>query len=409
MPNFDNKDKRSLVTAVIEAWPYTISEIENAVYSASNVAEQVLIVAPEGLCPYEPKDLADLPADVLRVPFWGNFATMRNEVLTRISTPWAFLLFGNESFVTEDRTRLLEALDPDNPEVFRVVVATGLRGQILAEPVRLVPRDPNIRFTGRIWPQLQGSLMEYGYAVRPIDAHVFRLEDRASTFLATQRLRRALEEAAQVEARHWPHHLRLAHLYWALGRHQDMRGHLHRVPPHLPPVVRRMGSGLEMMARLDEVHYQGAREAALRVLEDHPNWADAQVIRGRAAMGLGHYDEALQAFLAAQACDEPLVTYLDPGYASYQARLHYGQALFMAGDKRRALASLMALIQEVPGYRPAWQQVLASLRGVPPEEIFGTMATVVAPSKIRHFFGLLAQPTADESPMKQWLFAHQFN
>ncbi len=103
------------------------------------------------------------------------------------------------------------------------------------------------------------------------------------------------------------------------------------------------------------------------------------------------------------------MTYLDPGYASYQARLHYGQALFMAGDKRRALASLLALIQEVPGYRPAWQQVLASLRGVPPEEIFGTMATVVAPSKIRHFFGLLAEPTADESPMKQWLFAHQFN
>ncbi len=409
MGSFDSTDKRKLLTAVIEAWPYTVSEIENAVYSASNVAEQVIIVAPEGLCPYEPKDLADLPADVLRVPFWGNFATMRNDVLTRVSTPWAFLMFGNEAFRTEDRTRLLAALDPEQPEVFRVVVATGLRGQVLAEPVRLVPRDPRIRFTGRIWPQVQGSLMEYGHAAQSIDAHIFRLEDRASTFLATQRLRQALEEACQVEGRHWPHHLRLAHLYWALGRYQDMRSHLNRVPPQLPHLVRRMVSGLEMMARLDQAHYQGAREAALRVLEDHPDWADAHVIRGRAAAALGHYDEAFAAFQAAQSLEEPLLSYLDPGYASYRARLASAQALFMAGDARRALASLLHLIQDVPGYRPAWQEVLAHLRGVPPEEIFSTMATVVAPSKIRQFFGLLSEPTAEETPMKQWLFAHQFN
>lgn len=409
MGTFDSTDKRSLVTAVIEAWPYTVSEIENAVYSASNVAEQVIIVAPEGVCPYEPQDLADLPAEVLRVPFWGNFATMRNEVLTRVSTPWAFLLFGNEAFRTEDRTRLLQALDPEQPEVFRVVVATGLRGQVLAEPVRLLPRDPRIRFAGRIWPQVQGSLMEYGHRVESIDAHIFRLEDRASTFLATQRLRQTLEEACQVEGRHWPHHLRLAHLYWALGRYQDMRSHLNRVPSHLPQLVRRMVSGLEMMARLDQAHFQGAREAALRILEDHPDWADAHVIRGRAAMALGQYDEALLAFQAAQSFDEPLLTYLDPGYASYRARLACAQALYMAGDARRALASLLNLIREVPGYRPAWQEVLSHLRGVPPEEIFGTMATVVAPSKIRQFFGLLSEPTAEETPMKQWLFAHQFN
>ncbi|NMP23540.1 hypothetical protein HIJ39_14430 [Sulfobacillus sp. DSM 109850] len=401
-------EQRQWVTAVIDAWPYTLDEIEHAVYSALNIAQKVTIVVPDLLAPYGPEDFSELPGEVLRLPFWGTFTTMRNQALARVNTPWALLLHGNEEFQARDAGRLLSALEPESPGIYRLIVATGAAGQILAEPVRLVPVMPQIRFSGRIWPQITGSLIEYGFPIRSLQAHVYRLENRVSTLEATRRLRAELVRLEEFEPRQWRANLALAVLSWAEHRYQEVVQRLARVPRGASIDGIRIAGGIGVLASLE----QGQPEAALRqsrkLLERHPDWAELWSLTGQAEMALQRWDRAMIAFAQALTLREVDLPHMEPGYATSKARLRYAEAELAEGRLRTGLARLMNLIEDYPGYRAAWQTVLAHLRGANVEEVFSTMATVIAPSKIRQFFSLLNKPSDDERPLKEWLETRQF-
>lgn len=407
MPTHEDR-KSQYVTAVVDAWPYTPNEIERAVYSAMNLADRVMIAVPDELSPYQEETLPGIPGEVQRIPFWGNFVTLRNQVVERIDTSWVFFLGGNEEFLAADTSHVLQALNPQNPEIFKMVVATGEQGQILAEPVRILPVNPHIRYTGRIWPQITGSLMEFGYPLKSLDAHIFRLENRASTIQVTRRLRADMTEQEKLQPRNWRIKLRLAMLSWAEHRFAEAMKRLAALPKILPDeVTEQLREGLTAICWLEQGQYEKALDVVRTHLRRSPERADLWVIGGQALIGLNRHAEAVTYLGSAMRYEETSLPYLDPGYATYTARLLCAQAEMAAGRVSKGLASLLALLEEYPSYRAAWQEVLSHLTEIPSKEVFATMETVIAPPKIRHFFSLLTHPTEDERRIQQWLAVHQ--
>lgn len=396
-------DPRRSVTVLIDAWPYTHDEIEHAVYSALNVADDVKIVVPDLLLPYSSADFSGLPVEVLRLPFWGTFTTVSNLALAQVATPWAILMHGNEEFQASDASRVLDALAWGYPGIFRLVVATGSAGQILAEPVRILPILPLIRFSGRIWPQIAGSLIEYGYPVQSLAGHLYRLENRASTVNATRRLRSELTRREELSPRAWRVNVALAVLSWAEHRYDEVRQRLTRVPHGASLDGLRIASGVGAIALLEQGRPEEAWHDIQRALARHPKWAELWAIAGQAAMARSRWEDAMRYFAEATHLSEEELPHMEPGYATVQARLRYAEAELHSGLTRPGLARLLALIEDYPSYRAAWQAVLGLLRGTDASEIFSTITTVIAPSKIRHFFSLLEKPTDDERTMKEWL------
>ncbi len=402
-------DVRRSVTVLIDAWPYTHDEIEHAVYSALNVADHVKIVVPDLLLPYSSADFPGLPVEVWRLPFWGTFTTVRNLALARVTTPWVMLMHGNEEFQASDASRVLDALALGYPSIFRLIVATGSEGQILAEPVRVLPMLPHIRFSGRIWPQIAGSLIEYGYAAQSLAGHLYRLENRASTVGATRRLRSDLIHREALSPREWQVNVALAVLSWAEHRYSEVRQRLTKVPHGASLEGARIAFGVGAIALLEQGRPEEAWYDIRRMMARHPEWAELWVIAGQAAMARSLWDDAMRYFAKATRLPEEPLPHMEPGYATVQARLRYAEAELQAGRTRAGLAQFLALIEDYPSYRAAWQAVLSLLRGMDASEIFSTMATVVAPSKIRHFFGLLEMPTEDERALKEWLESREIH
>lgn len=407
--SFASSASEPQLTAIIDAWPYTTHEIERAVFSARSLTSDVVIVVPDLLAPYDVDDFPGVPARVLRVPFWGNFTTLRNTVLAEIKTPWEFFLFGNEEFLAADSKTVLSQLDPEHPQVFRMVVATGQAGRVLAEPVRIVPSGQAIQFVGRIWPQVVGSLMEFGYDIQSLDARIYRLEDRRSSSVATRRLREALLDVERVEPRNWRTQLSLAVLSWGEHRYAEVTQRLKAIPHGAPEEAQRLVAGLSALCYLEQGQYEKTLQAAQKALRRHSDRAELWWLGGNALMELGRFDEAATYFHWASRQGEHLIPYLDPGFGTYGARLKKAQCDLKGSKKRQGLADLLTLLAEYPSYRSAWQEVLSHLGTMSPEEVFSTMTTVVPPSKVRRFFTLVSHPTEEEARIRDWLYLHQFH
>lgn len=399
---------RGQVTALIDAWPYSVQEIERAVYSAQNVADRVLVLVPDLISPLDADSLLGIPAEVRRVPFWGSFTTMHNTALDTLTDRWVLFLCGNEELLAADSGRILKTLHGDSPRAYRLIVATGAHGQILAEPVRIFPIAPDVHFVGRIWPQTAGSLIEYGYPTATIEAHLYRLENRASTIEATRLMRNRLMSEAAAEPRNWRFNVALAVVSWAQHRYQEVHERLSFLP-RLGPEHAQIVEGLKTRCALDEGVPQRAFEMSQKVISRHPEWTDQWAMGGEALMQLGRWEEAAEFFGQATRGPERHLPHIDPGYATSEARLNRARAEMAAGQRRMGLANLLAILEAYPGYRPAWQEVLGHLRGVPPEEIFAMMETVLMPSKIRQFFALLDRPTPEEERLQNWLQTRQLN
>ncbi len=397
----NTRRKNQWVTAIVDSWPYSVQEIERAVYSAGRVAHRVMVVLPDIISPYDVGDFPGMPAEIHRVPFWGNFATLRNRVMRGISTPWALLLLGNEEFLSADAERFLSALEPGAVKSFRLIVATGARGQILAEPIRVVPVSRQIQYAGRIWPQVGGSLIEFGYPIESLNAHVYRLQDLSSTAKATARLRSVLGKLASP--RNWQAQLALAVLLWAEHRYADSRSRLDSLPRTMPDAEQHMVDGLSALLWLDRGQPKKALARVQEGLARHSDRADLWVIAGDAWAAQGRFAEAADAYRRALNGEELLLPYMEPGYATYTAQLKLARAEIATMRVSQGVARLLAILEDYPGYRPAWQEVLSHLRSMPPDQVFADMITVVAPSKIRQFFSCLTYPTADELRMQEWL------
>lgn len=391
------------ITAVVDSWPYSLHEIERTVYSAANIAEQITLVLPDLVSPYTEEHFVGLPANVVRIPFYGNFTTVRNLAMEHVRTPWLLLLFGNEVFVAADKDMLLGALNERSRPGFRVTVLTSDDRRVLAHPVRLLPSFDQVRFVGRIWPEVSGSLIEFGTPLRDLAVRVYREQDRSTTATATATLKAQLTRAVATNPRDGRPQVALAMVSWAEHRYSDAHRRLAALPRDVAGEPRLIAESLAAWLWVEQGNYDKGRAAAAELVRLHPDRADGWAILGEASLAAKSYSEAEHAFHRAVSVGEVPVPHLAPGYASYAARLKAARAEIADRRILPGLAHLLAIMEEYPGYRPAWQEVLSHLRGMPPEDVYAAMATVVAPFKIRQFFSRLDRPTEDEWRMVEWL------
>lgn len=400
---FSVQSRHARVTAVVDTWPYSIAEIERAVLSVKSVAERVMIIVPDVVSDYTLEDFSGMGSEVIRIPFFGNFTTVRNWVMTKITTPWVLLVFGNEVLLAEDAKPLLAAVFSDRAVGYRLKVATSDRGPVLAHPVRLLPSTSQVRFVGRIWPEVSGSLIEFGYGLDTLDVRLLREEDRGSSGSATAWLRASLNTLTEANPRHWRAQLAQAVLAWAEHRHQESRHRLDILPKNLTGETRLIADGLAALLWQEEAHHERAWASIQRLVQQYPRRADFWALAGESLWQLKRPQEARAALVRCLQIGERPVPHLPPGYASYTARLKVARAEIATHQLAPGLAHLLNLIEEYPGYRAAWQEVLSHLRDVPVEEVFSAMSTVIAPSKIRQFCMHLTSPTEDERRLAEWL------
>jgi tetratricopeptide (TPR) repeat protein len=260
-----------------------------------------------------------------------------------------------------------------------------------------------VRFVGRIWPEVLGSLIEFGYGLDVLDVRLLRDEDRGSSGWATARLKATLNRLTEANPRHWQAQLAQAVLAWAEHRHQESRRRLEIIPKNLTGETRLIAQGLASLLWQEEGHHARAWAGIQRLVQQYPQRADFWALAGESLWQLKRPQEAQTALVRCLEIGEIPVPHLPPGYASYTARLKLARAEIAAHQEAPGLAHLLNLIEEYPGYRAAWQEVLSHLREVPVEEVFSAMSTVIAPSKIRHFCLQLANPTEDERRLAEWL------
>lgn len=397
------------VTAVVDSWPYSLSEIERAVYSVRNVADRVMVIVPDVVSSYTPEDFVNIGAEVVRLPFFGNFTTVRNWVMEQIQTPWVLLLFGNEVFAESDAGEFLDTVARVDRAGYHLTVVTSDHRDVLAHPVRLLPSSREVRFVGRIWPEVSGSLIEFGFRLELLDVHLIRDEDRRCTQPVTALLKASLSNLTEANPRHWRAQLAQAVLAWAEHRYGEAKRKINLLPKNLSGEPQLIARGLSALLLQDEGQHHRAWEMLGRLVEQYPFRADFWALAGESLLQLDRPEEASAALYRCLELGEVPVPHLPPGYASYSARLKVARAEIAARKTAQGLAHLLAIIEEYPGYRPAWQEVLSHLRTMLPDQVFAAMGTVIAPSKIRHFFTQITYPTEDEMRMVQWLSSGQFN
>jgi tetratricopeptide (TPR) repeat protein len=349
-----------------------------------------------------------LPVEVVRVPFYGNFTTVRNLVLEQIKTRWALLVFGNEVLSGNHTQTLLDAVERDALTAYSVCVSF-FDHEILARPVRLLPNRSEVRFVGRIWPTVSGSLVELGLKMEQLDVYVFREEDRSSTLRATNLVKEAVAQLARENPRHWRAILAQAVIAWAEHRYADARRRLEALPKNLSGEPRLIAEGLSLELRLEQGQLDEAWRHSQQLVQQYPFRVDFWALAGEVFLKLARPTLAVQAFRRALQLKEVAVPHLPPGYATYAARLKIARAEIEVGQTASGLLHLLALIDEFPGYRAAWQEVLSHLSGMSPADIFAALRQVVSPSKIRHFFTTVPHPTEDESRVLEWIRATQLS
>lgn len=394
-----NPRPSSMVTAIVDVWPHAPAQVERAAYSALAYADKVILAIPEALCHFTEAELRSLPGTARLLPFWGSFVSFRNELLGEVETPFVLFLGGDEELVTADASLLLQSLDAEHPEALRLNLVHRISGEVLAQPIRMLPLHRGIRYSGRIWPQVGGSLIEFGIGAKSLHVRITRPQDRPTTTEATHRLRRELLSATEA---HVVSPVALAVLAWGENKTPEALKHLDSVSPG-DHVAEALSTGLRSLILQETHHYRASQEVAKTALAGDPDRGDLWYLRGTSAWFDQAWAEAEKALTAAMRYLEPPLPYLEPGYASFNARLWRSRARVYLGAPVEAVRDLLGLLAQYPYFRPAWQEILTHLQGTAPNDTYEILAAVIPPSHIRQYFSRLTQMTAEETRLSQWM------
>lgn len=244
-----------------------------------------------------------LGARVAERPWSDHFAEARNASLDLAGGDWILVLDADEELVTPDARAVLEHFAAERgPRLGRVLVenvdpTAGTLGQALL--TRFFPRDPTVRYVGRVHEQVACAerpvvradtglvVRHHGYAT---DAIVRR--DKLA------RNARLLEAALEDDHHDAYLHYQLARTHALAARHEECwracRSAIELAPNDVPWLAHLVETGAYALRAL------GRSEEALRLVEDiggrYPERADTCFLRALLEMDLGRLDAAQRGF-----------------------------------------------------------------------------------------------------------------
>lgn len=323
-----------------------------------------------------------LGARVYQFAWQDDFAQARNHCLDQARADWLFWLDGDNAITPQAVEGLRRLIPEQGPAILWALERVVPGGQQLWQK-RCFPRDPRVRFSGRVheqlvhpegWPQVPTPVVieHWGYQ----DPSASESKGRYYQGLLSQMLSEAPEDFYA--------HFQMARCHLNLGQPEAARGHLEAVLAS--PQARQGNPQLWAQAHfLLAGLWQrlGRPERAERLLDELlaqvPRLGLAHYHRGRLAYGAGlwglaaqHLAQALELGLEAPLMD------LDPQQTLFMAEYLLGRCQQELGQPRQAAQALSRALERRPENTAARTELAqALLRLGQPEQARQELARVL--------------------------------
>jgi glycosyltransferase involved in cell wall biosynthesis/Flp pilus assembly protein TadD len=332
--------------------------------SAADLADEVLVLDATG--GRAARELAvGCGARVVPVAWQDDGAAARNEALRHARGDWLLWLEAGERLDSDNHQRLwalLASLGEERAAYALRRLSEGPGESFAIDQVRLLRRDPALRWQGRVHEQVLASLGQAGYEVRPTEVVVRAPEDRGGKE-ARQVAERELALLRQQEAEQPGDPWTLLHLGLAVarfGRLEEALGLLRRglelAPPESfarPRLFALVARGHYQLGRLPE-----ALAACLAGRNDYPEDAGLLFLSGLLLQKQGNLagaESVLRRLLALPS--RPAFAGMDPGLRGYKGRHLLGEVCLGRGRAEEAEALWRQAVAERPDYLAGWRSL----------------------------------------------------
>lgn len=338
--------------------------------SVKDIADEIIIV-DTGSTDETVQEANKFGAQVIMIPWKGDFSHARNAGLNRARGTWILFLDADEELDGDDLEQLRICAEHQEFEAFFLQIYNH-SGETINSPtatvnpiIRMFRNRPEYRFRGCIHEQIISSILE-----RQPDAalHITSVKIHhygyAGTVVADKdKIRRNLQllEKALVEHPDDPFHhynigveyMRMNDWHAALTHHQES---LSLAPPETSYIHL-----LYKYIACCHFHLGNNREAidvCDKGLTFFPDYTDLYHLKGTILLASNRKQEAKEMYLIAlQKGSSPLLYHTDAGTGTYLSAFALGQICEELGDDRSAIHWYVETIQ----FQPCWTAPLLRL------------------------------------------------
>ncbi len=335
-----------------------------------------MIVVDTGSKDNTPEIARHYGAQVHYFPWCNDFAAARNESLKHARGQWLFWMDSDDTIDGSNGRKLLELTErslEQAPLAYVMQVhcpgptANDQIDVTVVDHVKLFRNLPEIRFEGRIHEQVLPAIRRLGGEVAWSDIFVVHSGSDHSIEGRQRKQERDLR-LLELELQDHPDHpfalFNVGMTYGDMDRHEEailaLRRSLQVSAPtesHVRKIYALLVCSLTQLNRFEE-----GKRVCQEGLQFFPRDPELQFRLGLIAHRLEQLDEAVFAYRnALTQHDERHFSSRDSGITGYKAR--HNLALVYADKNRHDLAELQwrQVLNEVPGFRPAWRGLGESL------------------------------------------------
>ncbi|GIP25933.1 hypothetical protein J23TS9_10630 [Paenibacillus sp. J23TS9] len=315
-------------------------------------------------------------AQVLQIPWEGDFAKARNAGIELARRPWILFMDADEELDANDIAELHLCAKHMEFEGFFLQVQNHISDHIHSATatvnplLRMFRRRPEHRFRGRIHEQIAASITEHRPAAK---LHITNIKIHhygysSGIVAAKDKIRRnveLLQQALQTEPEDPFHHYNMAVEYMRMNEHDSALHHIRQAKQFAATEISYYHLLFKYEARC--LFALGHAEEAVSVcsigLIHYPDYTDLHHLKGVVYLSSGQLIKAEGAFLkAVESGPAPVYYHTETGAGTYLSTLGLGQMYEDAGDDAQAIHWYAETIKLEPGMRLPLNKIIMLMK-----------------------------------------------